>query len=56
MGEFWKRLIFGFLFVVIVIGSIILGRYAVSLMLMLVVMMASSEIANIFPHEHDKPL
>ena len=56
MGEFWKRLIFGFLFVVIVIGSIIMGKLAASLMLLIVVMMASSEIVNLFPHEQDKPL
>lgn len=56
MGEFWKRLIFGALFVIVVLGSIILGRYAASLMLMLVVMMASSEIANLFPHEQNKSL
>lgn len=56
MGEFWKRLVFGFLFVVIVIGSIIMGKLAASLMLLIVVMMASSEIVNLFPHEQDKPL
>ncbi|MBR3914091.1 MAG: phosphatidate cytidylyltransferase [Bacteroidales bacterium] len=56
MGEFWKRLVFGFLFVVIVIGSIIIGKLAASLMLLIVVMMASSEIVNLFPHEQDKPL
>lgn len=54
MGEFWKRLIFGALFVIIVIGSIILGRYSAAFVLMLVVMIASSEIANLFPHEKDK--
>lgn len=56
MGEFWKRLVFGFLFVVVVIGSIIIGKLAASLMLFIVVMMASSEIVNLFPHEQDKPL
>ena len=56
MGEFWKRLVFGFLFVVVVIGSIIMGKLAASLMLLIVVMMASSEIVNLFPHEQDKPL
>ena len=56
MGEFWKRLVFGFLFVVVVIGSIIIGKLAASLMLLIVVMMASSEIVNLFPHEQDKPL
>ena len=56
MGEFWKRLVFGFLFVVVVIGSIVIGKLAASLMLLIVVMMASSEIVNLFPHEQDKPL
>ena len=56
MGEFWKRLVFGFLFVVVVIGSIIIGKLAASMMLLIVVMMASSEIVNLFPHEQDKPL
>lgn len=56
MGEFWKRLIFGFLFVVVVIGSIVLGKYVFAFVLMLIVMMASTEVANLFPHEQDKPL
>lgn len=56
MGEFWKRTLFGFLFVVVVIGSIILGRFSAALVLLFVVMAASLEIANLFPHEHDKPL
>lgn len=56
MGEFWKRLIFGFLFVVVVIGSIVLSQYAAAFVFMLVVMMASSEIANLFPHEKGRPL
>ena len=56
MGEFWTRLVFGFLFVVVVIGSIIIGKLAAFLMLLIVVMMASSEIVNLFPHEQDKPL
>ena len=56
MGEFWKRLLFGAMFVVIVLGSIILGRFSASLMLLLVVMLASKEIANLFPHDQKKPL
>ena len=56
MGEFWKRLLFGAIFVVIVLGSIILGRFSASLMLLLVVMLASKEIANLFPHDQQKPL
>ena len=56
MGEFWKRLLFGAIFVVVVLGSIILGRFSASLMFLLVVMMASAEIANLFPHEQKQPL
>lgn len=56
MGEFWKRLLFGAIFVVIVLGSIILGRFSASLMLLLVVMLASKEIANLFPNDQKKPL
>ena len=56
MGEFWKRLLFGAIFVVIVLGSIILGRFSAALMLLLVVMLASKEIANLFPHDQKKPL
>lgn len=56
MGEFWKRLLFGAIFVVIVLGSIILGRFSASLMLLLVVILASKEIANLFPHDQKKPL
>ena len=56
MGEFWKRTIFGFLFVVIVVGCIVIGRFSAALMLLLVVMLASTEIANLFPHNQKKPL
>ena len=56
MGEFWKRLLFGAIFVVVVLGSIILGRFSAALMLLLVVMLASTEIANLFPHDQKKPL
>ena len=56
MGNFWKRTVFGALFVIVVIGSIILGKYTAALMLMCVVMVGSSEIANLFPHGENKPL
>ena len=51
MGEFWKRTIFGFLFVVVVIGCIILGGFYAVLMLAAVVGAGSAEIANLYPHE-----
>lgn len=56
MGEFWKRLLFGAIFVVIVLGGIILGKIAAALILLFVVAIASSEIANLFPHDQKKPL
>lgn len=59
MGEFWKRLIFGALFVVILLGSIILGRMSVWVMVFataIIVWMSSEEIANLFPHKPDKLL
>lgn len=56
MGEFWKRTIFGFLFVVVVIGCIILGGFYAVLMLAVVVGVGSAEIANLYPHEKGKSL
>ena len=56
MGEFWKRTIFGFLFVVVVIGCIILGCFYAVLMLAAVVGAGSAEIANLYPHEKGKSL
>lgn len=56
MGEFWKRTIFGFMFVVIVLGCIFLGGFYAGLMLAAVVLMGSAEIANLFPHEEGKSL
>ena len=56
MGEFWKRLLFGAIFVVVVLGSIILGELSATLILLLVVVLASSEVANLFPHDQKKPL
>ena len=56
MGEFWKRTIFGFLFVVVVIGCIILGGFYAVLMLAAVVGVGSAEMANLYPHEKGKSL
>lgn len=56
MGEFWKRTIFGFLFVVVVIGCIILGGFYAVLMLAAVVGAGSAEIANLYLHEKGKSL
>ena len=56
MGEFWKRTIFGFLFVVVVIGCIVLGGFYAVLMLAAVVGAGSAEIANLYPHEKGKSL
>ena len=56
MGEFWKRTIFGFLFVVVVIGCIILGGFYAVIMLAAVVGVGSAEIANLYPHEKGKSL
>lgn len=56
MGEFWKRTVFGFLFVLIVIGCIFLGGFFAIALFTVVVMLASAEIANLYPHENKKPL
>lgn len=56
MGEFWKRTVFGALFVIVVIGCIILGGFFVVALLTVVVMLASAEIASLYPHEQKKPL
>lgn len=56
MGEFWKRTVFGALFVIIVVGCIILGGFFALALFTVVVMLASAEIAHLYPHEHKKPL
>ncbi len=56
MGEFWKRTIFGFLFVVIVLGCIFLGGGYVVAMLAAVVGAGSVEIANLYPYEKGKSM
>ncbi len=48
MGEFWKRTIFGFLFAVVVIGGVFLGGMYAAIMLAAVVMIGSTEIANLY--------
>ncbi len=48
MGEFWKRTIFGFLFAIVVIGGIFLGGMYTAIMLAAVVMLGSTEIANLY--------
>ena len=56
MREFWKRTIFGFLFVVVVLGCIILGGFYAALMLAAVVLLGSKEIAELYPNENGKSL
>jgi phosphatidate cytidylyltransferase len=53
MGEFWKRTIFGFLFAIVVIGGIFLGGMYTAIMLAAVVMLGSSEIANLCINQND---
>ncbi len=48
MGEFWKRTVFGFLFAIVVIGGIFLGGMYTAIMLAAVVVLGSSEIANLY--------
>lgn len=56
MGEFWKRLLFGAIFVVIVLGSIYLGGFCAVICFAIVSAVASVELANLFPHEEKKPI
>ena len=56
MGEFWKRTVFGFLFVVVVLGCIFLGGFYAGIMLAAVVGLGSMEIANLYPNENGKSL
>ena len=53
MGEFWKRTVFGFLFAIVVIGGIFLGGMYTAIMLAAVVMLGSSEIANLCINQND---
>lgn len=52
MGEFWKRTIFGVMFAIIVLGCLYLGGMFAAIMLAAVVMIGSTEIANLYS-KHD---
>lgn len=56
MNEFWKRTIFGTLFVIVVLGCVYLGVAAAFVLFAFVVMKGSAEICNLYPHEAGKPL
>ena len=56
MGEFWKRTIFGFLFVAIILGCVFLGGFYAIACFCAVCALGSVEIANLFPHGDKKPL
>ena len=48
MGEFWKRTIFGVMFAIVVLGCLYLGGMFAAIMLASVVMIGSTEIANLY--------
>ena len=48
MGEFWKRTIFGVMFAIVVLGCLYLGGMFAAIMLAAVVMIGSTEIANLY--------
>ena len=48
MGEFWKRTIFGIMFAVVVLGCLFMGGMFAAIMLAAVVMIGSTEIANLY--------
>ena len=52
MAEFWKRTIFGVMFAIIVLGCLYLGGMFAAIMLAAVVMIGSTEIANLYS-KHD---
>ena len=56
MGEFWKRTIFGVMFAVVVLGCLFLGGMFAAIMLTAVVMIGSTEIANLYSKGSDVPL
>ena len=56
MGEFWKRTIFGIMFAVVVLGCLFLGGMFAAIMLTAVVMIGSTEIANLYSKGSDVPL
>ena len=52
MAEFWKRTIFGVMFAIVVLGCLSLGGMFAAIMLAAVVMIGSTEIANLYS-KHD---
>lgn len=54
MGNFWKRTVFGALFVIVVVGCIFMGGFYTALMLAAVVLLASSEVVCLYPVENKK--
>ena len=52
MAEFWKRTIFGVMFAIVVLGCLYLGGMFAAIMLAAVVMIGSTEIANLYS-KHD---
>ena len=56
MGEFWKRTIFGVMFAVVVLGCLFLGGMFAAIMLAAVVMIGSTEIANLYSKGSENPL
>ncbi|MBR5604351.1 MAG: phosphatidate cytidylyltransferase [Bacteroidales bacterium] len=56
MREFWKRTIFGLMFAVVVLGCLFLGGMFAAIMLAAVVMIGSTEIANLYSKGSENPL
>ena len=56
MGEFWKRTIFGIMFAVVVLGCLFMGGMFAAIMLAAVVMIGSTEIANLYSKGSENPL
>ena len=56
MREFWKRTIFGLMFAVVVLGCLFLGGMFAAIMLAAVVMIGSTEIANLYSKGRENPL
>ena len=56
MREFWKRTIFGLMFAVVVLGCLFLGGMFAAIMLAAVVVIGSTEIANLYSKGSENPL
>lgn len=56
MGDFWKRTVFGFLFVVVVIGCLYLGVASAFVLFAFIVLLSSAEISNLFPNNTEYPI